>query len=89
MRLYGWWTGMSRQGRTGWTLVIVGTGYVLWFLKARMFETGPPIAGKEWFYFIAMLVLIMLGTINIRMAAMRERNQKTMSLIDSGGRARK
>ena len=26
MRLYAWWNGMARQGRTGWTLVIVGAG---------------------------------------------------------------
>ena len=30
-----------------------------------------------------MLVLIMLGTINVRMAEMRERNQKTMPLVDA------
>ena len=33
-----------------------------------------------------MLVLIMLGTINIRMAEMRERNQKTMPLVDPSQR---
>jgi len=82
MRLYAWWTGMSRQGRTGWTLVIVGLGYLLYFFKARLFEVGPEITRKEWFYCIAMLVLIVLGTINIRMAEMRARNQQTMPLID-------
>ena len=30
MRLYAWWTGMSRQGRTGWTLIVFGVGYTLW-----------------------------------------------------------
>ena len=49
MRLYAWWTGMARQGRTGWTLVIVGTVYILYFLKARLFAAGAPIANKEWF----------------------------------------
>ena len=89
MRLYAWWSGMPRQGRTGWTLVVVGVGYILYFLKARLFETGPEITRKEWFYVIAMLVLIMLGTINIRMAEMRERRQGTLPLVDPNLRSRK
>jgi protein-S-isoprenylcysteine O-methyltransferase Ste14 len=87
--LYVWWSGMPRQKRTGWTLVVVAVGYLVYFLKARLFEAGPEITRKEWFYFIAMLVLIMLGTINIRMAEMRERNQKTMPLVDPSPRSRK
>ena len=59
---------MPRQGRTGWTLVVVATVYILYFFKARLFETGPAITGREWLAFIAMFVLIVLGTINIRMA---------------------
>ena len=39
---------MSRQGRTGWTLVTVGTVYVLYFLKTRLFAAGAPITNKEW-----------------------------------------
>ena len=82
MRLYAWWTGMSRQGRTGWTLVTVGVVYILYFFKTRLFEIGPVISTREWFYVIGMLVLIMLGTINIRMAEMRERHQQTLPLVD-------
>ena len=89
MRLYAWWNGMARQGRTGWTLVVVGTGYILYFLKARLFLEGPPITNKEWFTCVGMLVLIMLGTINIRMAEMKERNQQTMPLIDPDQRSRR
>ena len=80
---------MARQGRTGWTLVVVGVGYIIYFLKARLFEVGPEITRKEWFYVIAMLVLIVLGTINIRMAEMRERRQGTLPLIDPNLRSRK
>ena len=36
-----------------------------------------------------MFVLIMLGTINIRMAEMKERNQKIMPLIDPNQRSRR
>jgi hypothetical protein len=82
IRLYAWWSGLSRQGRTGWTLVIVAVVYLVYFLKARLFETGPEITRKEWFTVVAMIVLVMLGTINIRMAEMRERNQRPMPLID-------
>ena len=89
MRLYAWWNGMARQGRTGWTLVVVGTVYILYFLKTRLFATGAPITNKEWFYVVAMLVLIMLGTINIRMAEMKARRQGTLPLIDPKAQSRK
>jgi Na+/melibiose symporter-like transporter len=89
MSLYVWWNSMPRQKRTGWTLVVVGIGYILYFLKARLFAAGAEITNKEWFYFGAMIVLIMLGTINIRMAEMKERNQKTMPLIDPNQRSRR
>jgi hypothetical protein len=36
-----------------------------------------------------MFVLIMLGTINIRMAEMKERNQKTTPLVDPNQRTRR
>jgi xanthine/uracil/vitamin C permease (AzgA family) len=89
MRFYAWWSGMPRQGRTGWTLVVFGTGYILYFLKARLFVAGPPITNKEWLVGVGMLVLIMLGTINIRMAEMRERRQGTLPLVDPNLRSRK
>jgi Na+/melibiose symporter-like transporter len=89
MSLYVWWNSMPRQKRTGWTLVVVGIGYIIYFLKARLFAAGTEITNKEWFYFGAMLVLIMLGTINIRMAEMKERNQQTMPLVDPNQRTRR
>jgi len=82
MQLIAWWNGMSRQKRTGWLLVIVSVGYVIWFLKARVFEIGPEISRKEWLYFALMFGLVMLGTVNVRMAEMKERNQKIMPLGD-------
>jgi xanthine/uracil/vitamin C permease (AzgA family) len=88
-RLYAWWNGMTRQGRTGWTLVVVGTLYILHFLKTRLFAEGVPITTREWLTCVGMLVLIMLGTINIRMAEMRERRQGTLPLIDPNPRSRK
>ena len=89
MSLYVWWNSMPRQKRTGWTLVVVGVGYIIYFLKARLFAAGTDITNREWFVFGGMFVLIMLGTINIRMAEMKERNQQTMPLIDPNQRTRR
>ena len=63
----------DRQKRTGWLLVAVSTLYLVWFLKVRLFSAGLPIERREWIYFAGMIVILMLGTANIRMAAMRER----------------
>ena len=87
MSLYVRWNSMPRQKRTGWILVAVGLGYLLYFFKARLFGTGTEITNREWFYVVANTVLIMLGTINIRMAEMKERNQKIMPLIDPNQRS--
>jgi hypothetical protein len=83
-----WWNGLGRQKRVGWLLIVISVGYLLYFLKARLFASGPQIAGKDWLYFILTFVGILLGTINIRMAEMRERNQKILPLVDSN-RAKK
>ena len=63
----------DRQKRTGWLLVAVSTLYLVWFLKVRLFSAGLPIERREWIYFAGMILILMLGTANIRMAAMRER----------------
>jgi hypothetical protein len=88
MQLIAWWNGMSRQKRVGWTIIIVAVGYLVYFLKTRLFTAGPEITTKEWVYFGLMVGFIMLGTINIRMAEMRERNQKIMPLVDPNIRSR-
>ena len=88
-RLYAWWNGMSRQKRVGWTLILTGLGYAGYFLKARVFSPGLRIGNKEWLYFVLMFGLVMIGTINVRMAEMRERNQKIMPLGDLTKRGKK
>ena len=75
------WHAMSRQRRTGWTIIFISIGYFLYFLKVRLFGAGPEISRKEWFYFFAMIGGLILGTINVRMAEMRERNQKILPLV--------
>ena len=76
------WNAASRQRRTGWLILSISLIYIFYFLKARLFSGGEPIVTKEWVYFALSFVGIMIGTINIRMADMRERNQQTMPLVD-------
>ena len=83
MRLIAWWNGMSRQKRVGWMIILVSLGYLAYFLKTRLLSPGPEIARKEWIYFILTFAGIMLGTINLRIAEMRERNQKILFPTDS------
>ena len=63
----------DRQKRTGWLLVAVAAVYLVYFLKMRLLTPGLPIEKREWIYFGGMILILMLGTANIRMAAARER----------------
>ena len=67
---------MSRQKLIGWVLIIVSVAYILYFLKVRLLGSGPALEKKEWVQFIGSVLIFMLGTINVRMAAMRERRRK-------------
>ena len=67
---------MSRQKLVGWILIAVSVAYVVWFLRVRLFEPGPALEKKEWVHLIGSILIFMLGTINVRMAAMRERKRK-------------
>ena len=69
----------DRQKRTGWLLIVISVGYLVWFLKVRLFSAGLPIERKEWFYFGAMIICLMLGTANVRLAMMRERKKLEQS----------
>jgi uncharacterized membrane protein HdeD (DUF308 family) len=67
---------VSRQKLVGWILIVVGGAYLLYFLRVRLLAPGPVLEKKEWINFFGSLLGIFLGTINVRMAAMRERRQK-------------
>jgi Na+/melibiose symporter-like transporter len=69
----------DRQKRTGWLLIVVSAGYLIYFIKVRLFTAGLPIERKEWFYFVAMIATLMLGTLNVRLAALRERRKADLS----------
>jgi len=63
---------ISRQKIVGWILIVVS----VYFLRVRLFTPGPILEKKEWVQFIGSIVVLMLGTINVRMAAMRQRRRE-------------
>jgi hypothetical protein len=67
---------ISRQKLVGWILIIVSAAYIAYFLRVRLFSPGPILEKKEWVQFMGSIVILMLGTINVRLAAMRERRRK-------------
>ncbi len=67
---------LSRQKLVGWILIVVSVAYIAYFLRVRLFTPGPVLERKEWVQFIGSFVILMLGTINVRMAAARERRRK-------------
>jgi hypothetical protein len=69
----------DRQKRTGWLLIAVSAVYLVWFFKVRLLEPGLPIEKKEWIYFAGMSLCLMLGTANVRLAAMREEKRRAES----------
>jgi uncharacterized membrane protein len=64
---------LSRQKLVGWILIAVSAAYIAYFLRVRLLEPGPALAKKEWVQVIGSIVVFMLGTINVRLAAMRAR----------------
>ena len=67
---------ISRQKVVGWILIIVSTAFILYFLRVRLLGSGPALEKKEWVQFVGSILILMIGTINVRMAAMRERRRK-------------
>ena len=67
---------ISRQKIVGWVLVIVSVAYIAYFLRVRLFAPGPVIEKKEWVQFIGSIVILMLGTMNVRLAAMRAQRRQ-------------
>ena len=66
---------MTRQKLIGWVLIAMAVAYIAYFLRVRLFEPGPVVEKKEWVQLIGSVVVFMLGTINVRMAAMRARRR--------------
>ena len=69
----------DRHKRTGWLLIVISALYFVWFFKVRHLTEGLPIEKREWIYFIGMSICLMLGTANVRMAALRAEKRKLES----------
>jgi hypothetical protein len=67
---------ISRQKLTGWILIAVPGALLIYFLKTRLLAPGPLIDRQEWMQVFSYVVLLMMGTINVRMAVQRERKRK-------------
>jgi hypothetical protein len=70
---------ISRQKVVGWLLVVMSIGYLVYFWKVKLLGTGPALEKADWLRLIGFLVLLVIGTINVRLAAMRERNRNIRS----------
>jgi hypothetical protein len=78
---------MTRQRLVGWVLIVVSSAYLLYFVKARLFTPGPFIVKGEWLQFFGCIVTLMLGTINVRLAARNEAKRNTQ--VHRGTQARR
>ena len=67
---------ISRHKTVGWILIIASVAYIAYFLKVRLLVEEPAVEKKEWVQFISSFVILFLGTINVRMAAMRLQRRK-------------
>lgn len=67
---------IDRQKLVGWILVVASAAFIAYFLKVRLFGTGLALEKKEWVQFIGSIVILMIGTMNVRLAAMRERKMR-------------
>ena len=64
---------ISRQKVVGWLLIIVSTAcHLVFSARAAVRRRVPLWRRSEWVHFIGSIVILMIGTINVRMAAMRE-----------------
>jgi hypothetical protein len=63
---------LNRQKIVGWVLITVSVVYLAYFWRVRLMSAGAPLTGKDWFNVITCVALLMIGTINVRLAARRQ-----------------
>lgn len=71
---------ISRQKVVGWILVVLSTAFILHFIRMRLLVPGPVVEKTEWVRLIGSVFLLMIGTINVRMAALRHRKREDGSV---------
>ena len=67
---------IGRQKAVGWILIVLSCAFIAWFLRVRLFSPGPILEKKDWVQLIGSVVIFMLGTMNVRLAAMRARQRR-------------
>ena len=74
---------ISRQKVVGWLLIVMSVGYLVYFWKVKLLGTGPTLEKADWLRVIGFLVLLVIGTINVRLAAMREQRRNVSRLEEN------
>src|SRR4029078_3960810 len=57
-------TVISRQKAVGWTLIVVSSAFIVYFLRERLFSPGPALEKKEWVQFLGLIVMFISGAAN-------------------------
>jgi CDP-diglyceride synthetase len=70
---------ISRQKAVGWILIVVSAAFIAYFVRERLFSAGPILEKKDWVQFIGSIVIFMLGTMNVRLAARRARQARAQT----------
>ena len=66
----------NRQKITGWVLVVVSSVYLAYFFRIKVMTPGPLLTRQDWFNVITATVVLVIGIINVRLAAMRDQNRR-------------
>ena len=66
----------NRQKITGWVLVVVSSVYLAYFFRIKVMTPGPLLTRQDWFNLITAIAVLIIGIINVRLAAMREQNRR-------------
>jgi hypothetical protein len=67
---------INRQRIIGWVLVAISSAYLVYFLKIRLLTPGPLLEKKDWINLVTSIGLLIIGTANVRLAAMREQRRR-------------
>ena len=66
----------NRQKITGWVLVVVSAVYLAYFFRIKVMTPGPLLTRQDWFNLITAIAVLIIGIINVRLAAMRDQNRR-------------
>jgi len=65
----------NRQKITGWVLVVISSVYLAYFFRIKVMTPGPLLTRNDWFNLITAIAVLIIGIINVRLAARRDQNQ--------------